>query len=324
MRTEVGTNIEKAKHLLDNALIVAIPTETVYGLAANGRNCEAIAKIYTAKKRPLSNPLILHYKDAQSAFDDVLNVPENAKILATKFWPGPLTMLLEKKAIVPDEVTAGKPRVAIRVPAHETCHGLLKLLSYPIAAPSANLYGRISPTSADHVKEQLNNRISYILDGGNCSKGIESTIIGFEKDKILVYRLGSTTLEEITKATRTSVEMVKGSSQLEKTPETSGMVKHHYAPNTPMFSLDDLNKLDDLSNCGFIGFDSINSNFNTAHQFILSNNGDLDTAASELYRSFHVMDARKFERLYIEWLPEKGIGRAINDRIKRAIQKTKT
>ena len=118
--------------------------------------------------------------------------------------------------------------------------------------------------------------------------------------------------------------MVKESSHLEKTPETSGMVKHHYAPNTPMFSLDDLNKLDDLSNCGFIGFDSINSNFNTAHQFILSNNGDLDIAASELYRSFHVMDAREFERLFIEWLPEKGIGRAINDRIKRAIQKTKT
>lgn len=323
MNTEVGKDLEKVKVLLDNGSTVAIPTETVYGLAANGRNPEAISKIYLAKQRPLSNPLILHYKDAKAAFNDVLNVPKNAKILAEKFWPGPLTMLLEKKSLVPDAVTAGKPRVAVRVPAHKTCQQLLQKLSYPVAAPSANIYGRISPTCVDHVKDQLNTRIPYILDGGPCSKGIESTIIGFDQEKIMIYRLGSVTIEDILSSTNAEVFYVESDAQIEKAPITSGMVKHHYAPNTPMFSSEDLNTSLDLSNCGYIGFDLLHPDFPTSNQFLLDETGLIDAAASQLYRAFHIMDAKRFKHLYITWLPDKGIGRSINDRIKRAIQKNK-
>jgi len=323
MNTEVGKDLEKVKRLLDDASTVAIPTETVYGLAANGRDPEAISKIYLAKQRPLSNPLILHYKDAKSAFDDVLNVPKNANILAEKFWPGPLTMLLEKKSLVPDAVTAGKSRVAIRVPAHETCQLLLQKLSYPVAAPSANIYGRISPTCAEHVRNQLNTRIPYILDGGPCLKGIESTIIGFEQGKIMIYRLGSVTIEDLKSCTNAEVFYIESNAQKDEAPITSGMVKHHYAPNTPMFSSEDLDRSIDLSNCGYIGFDKPHPDFPTSNQFLLNDTGLMDVAASQLYRAFHIMDAKNFKRLYITWLPEKGIGRSINDRIKRAIQKNK-
>jgi len=319
-RTEIGTSIKKAKRLLDRSEIISIPTETVYGLAANGNNSQAIAKIYAAKKRPLSNPLILHYKDASSAFEDVTIVPKDAETLAEKFWPGPLTMLLPKKQTIPDSVTAGKNRVALRVPQHKLCLALLETLAYPIAAPSANLYGRISPTSPAHVKEQLNTRIPYILDGGICEKGIESTIIGFENEAVIIYRLGSISIEEIEACIQKKVGL---KNKLESNQEvlTSGMVKHHYAPNTAMFSIAQKHEGNKIENCGFIGFDTLHPDFPNENQFLLSENGNIDAAAKELYRSFHIMDAKKFSSIYIEFMPEIGIGRAVNDRIKRAIQK---
>ena len=320
IQTEIGTDLKKAKLLLDASEIISIPTETVYGLAANGKNPIAIAKIYAAKKRPLSNPLILHYKDASSAFQDVTTIPKEAEILAEKFWPGPLTMLLPKSKNIPDAVTSGKSRVAIRVPRHELCLSLLNALDYPIAAPSANLYGRISPTSSAHVHEQLNERIPYILDGGICEKGIESTIRGFENNHVLIYRLGSISIEAIEACIRKKVH-INNKIEDKKAPQASGMVKHHYAPNTAMFSIVQKHKEKDLSNCGFIGFDTLHPDFPVENQFLLSKNGNIDTAAKELYRSFHVMDANKFKSIYIEFMPESGIGSAINDRIKRAIQK---
>ena len=197
IQTEVGKDILKAKLHLADSEVVAIPTETVYGLAANGLNSVAIAKIFTAKKRPLSNPLILHYKDTPSAFNDVIKIPDAARLLAQEFWPGPLTMLLPKKSHIPDSVTAGKHRVAIRVPNHPVTRALLESLDFPLAAPSANLYGCISPTTANHVLGQLNNRIPYILDGGKCNKGIESTIVGFDDGEVVVYRLGGIDIEAL-------------------------------------------------------------------------------------------------------------------------------
>ena len=320
IQTEIGTDLKKAKLLLDATEIISIPTETVYGLAANGKNPLAIAKIYVAKKRPLSNPLILHYKDAYSAFQDVTKIPKEAELLAEKFWPGPLTILLPKKKSIPDAVTSGSPRVAIRVPSHELCLSLLNTLDYPIAAPSANLYGRISPTSPAHVHEQLNSRIPYILDGGTCEKGIESTIIGFEDDNVCIYRLGSTSVEAIEACIQKKVQ-INNKTEGKQKPQASGMVKHHYAPNTAMFSIAEKHKEKDFSNCGFIGFDTLDPDFPGENQFLLSENGNLDAAAKELYRSFHIMDVKKFKSIYIEFMPESGIGSAINDRIKRAIQK---
>lgn len=320
IQTEIGTDIKKAKLLLDASEIISIPTETVYGLAANGKDPMAIAKIYTAKKRPISNPLILHYKDASSAFQDVTTIPNNAEVLAGKFWPGPMTMLLPKKNNIPDAVTSGKSDVAIRVPQHELCLSLLNTLDYPLAAPSANLYGRISPTSPIHVHEQLNSRVPYILDGGICEKGIESTIIGFENDNVIIYRLGSISIEAIETCIQKKVH-VRNKIEDKQAPRASGMVKHHYAPNTAMFSVAKKHEEKNLSNCGFIGFDSLHPDFPNENQFLLSENGNIDAAAKELYRSFHVMDAKRFKSIYIEFMPENGIGKAINDRIHRAIQK---
>tara|TARA_B100000674_G_scaffold135947_2_gene105622 strand:- start:53 stop:1027 length:975 start_codon:yes stop_codon:yes gene_type:complete len=318
--TEIGTSIKKAKLLLDRSEIVSIPTETVYGLAANGNNKQAIAKIYAAKKRPLSNPLILHYKDASSAFKDVTIVPKDAETLAENFWPGPLTMLLPKKQTIPDSVTAGKKRVAIRVPQHKLCQALLETLAYPLAAPSANLYGRISPTSPAHVKEQLNKRIPYILDGGICEKGIESTIIGFENDTPIIYRLGSISIEEIEACIQKNIRL-KNKPENNQEVLASGMVKHHYAPNTIMLSIAEKHEGKNLENCGFIGFDTLHPDFPNENQFLLDENGNLDAAAKELYRAFHIMDTKKFSSIYIQFLPDIGIGKAVNDRIKRAIQK---
>jgi L-threonylcarbamoyladenylate synthase len=320
IQTEIGTDLKKAKLLLDASEIISIPTETVYGLAGNGKDPLAIQKIYAAKRRPLSNPLILHYKNVSSAFSDITSIPKDAETLAKKFWPGPLTMLLPKNNNIPDAVTAGKHRVAIRVPQHELCLALLNTLDYPIAAPSANLYGRISPTSPSHVHEQLNSRIPYILDGGICQKGLESTIIGFEKDTVVIYRLGSISIEAIEACLQKKVQLI---NKIDTNQEliTSGMVKHHYAPNTPMYALADKHKEKNLSNCGFIGFDTFDSDFPSENQFLLSKMGDLETAAKELYRSFHVMDGKRFKSIYIEFLPERGIGRAVNDRINRAIKK---
>ena len=320
IRTEIGLDLNKAKRLLDSSDIISIPTETVYGLAANGKDPLAISKIYIAKKRPLSNPLILHYKDATSAFSDITMISKDVELLAEKFWPGPLTMLLPKKNTICDAVTSGKPLVAVRVPNHQLCTALLHKLDYPLAAPSANLYGRISPTSPAHVHEQLNSRIPYILDGGICEKGLESTIIGFENDTAAIYRLGSISIEDIETCIGKKVRL-KNKIDSNQEPLTSGLVKHHYAPNTAMFLKVEKAKESNLFNCGYIGFDTLDPDFPIENQFLLSAQGNIEFAAKELYRSFHVMDAKKFKAIYIDFMPENGIGRAINDRINRAIQK---
>jgi len=179
--TLIGTEFKKAIELLKNGELVAIPTETVYGLAANGTNERAIIKIYEAKGRPKTNPLILHFPNSEAILPYVLDFPEELKKLADVFWPGPLTLLLKKSELVPDIITAGQDRVAVRVPAHSVTLELLNNLSFPLAAPSANSYGKISPTKTEHVFNQLNGKIPYILEGGQCNKGLESTIVGMEK-----------------------------------------------------------------------------------------------------------------------------------------------
>lgn len=322
IQTEVGKDILKAKLHLADSEVVAIPTETVYGLAANGLNTVAIAKIFTAKKRPLSNPLILHYKDTPSAFNDVIKIPDAARLLAQEFWPGPLTMLLPKKSHIPDSVTAGKHRVAIRVPNHPVTRALLESLDFPLAAPSANLYGCISPTTANHVLDQLNNRIPYILDGGKCNKGIESTIVGFDDGEVVVYRLGGIDIEALENCINKKI-LVSNKNNDNNEPLASGMVKHHYAPTTPLYSILEKDNKINLKNCGFIGLKNLDKDIPTENQYLLSSNGDLKEAAQQLYASFHIMDAKNYEAIFIELVPELELGRSINDRIRRALQKRK-
>lgn len=194
----IGESIDIAATLLKKGEAIGIPTETVYGLGANALNTAAIAKIFQIKQRPTFDPLIIHLSSFDKVYDYVEEVPEVLKRLADKFTPGPLTILLRKKQIIPDMITSGSPFVAVRIPAHPVTQALLQKVDFPVAAPSANPFGYISPTTAQHVADQLGNKVYYILDGGPCDIGVESTIVGMNDDGHLeVYRKGGLTLESI-------------------------------------------------------------------------------------------------------------------------------
>ena len=251
MKTEIGTDLKKAIELLQAGELVTIPTETVYGLAANGTNELAVHKIFEVKGRPKTNPLILHFPNSDAILPYVQDFPEELQKLAKSFWPGPLTLLLKKSELVSNLITAGHDRVAVRVPVHPVTLELLEQLPFPLAAPSANSYGKISPTKAEHVFNQLNGKIPYILDGGPCIKGLESTIIGLENNVMIIYRLGSISIEQI--------EQIIGYKPIirlssEEAPLTSGMVKYHYAPSTPLYFIESINEIDTSVSSGFIFF----------------------------------------------------------------------
>lgn len=316
MKTEIGTDLKKAIELLQLGELVAIPTETVYGLAANGTNELAVQKIFEAKGRPKTNPLILHFPNSQAILPYVHHFPDAFQKLAKSFWPGPLTILLNKSELVPNLITAGHNRVAVRVPSHPLTLELLRNLPFPLAAPSANTYGKISPTKAEHVYNQLNGKIKYILDGGFCNKGLESTIVGVENEKLAIYRLGSISIEQIEEVIGYKPYIHLSSDEA---PLTSGMVKHHYAPSTPLYFIDSLEEIDKSDSSGFIFF---NLDFiGVANKIILSELGNLDEAAKNLYHAMHLMDSKEFKQIYIQRFPESNLGRTINDRLKRATAK---
>ena len=187
--TEIGIDLARAKQLLEEGELVAIPTETVYGLAGNGLNSKAIAKIYAVKNRPQFNPLILHVANLSQLEEWVESIPDACGLLMKAFSPGPITYLLPKSSTVPDLVTAGSNKVAIRIPSHPLTLQLLNSLNFPIAAPSANPSGYVSPVTSKHVIDGLNGLIPYIIDGGSSTIGLESTIVGFELNKVIVHRL---------------------------------------------------------------------------------------------------------------------------------------
>src|SRR5271163_382355 len=190
-------SISRAVELLRAGEVIGLPTETVYGLAGDGLNPAALARIFETKHRPLFDPLILHFADAESAFAVAEDVPEIARRLAEKFWPGPLTLVLRKKEIVPDLATSGLPNVALRVPAHPVAQALLRAFGGPLAAPSANRFGRISPTDAQAVRAELGDAVPLILDGGPCAVGVESTVLLLSKVQPVLLRAGGISLEEI-------------------------------------------------------------------------------------------------------------------------------
>jgi len=320
VKTKTGTNINEAISLLERGEIVAIPTETVYGLAGNGTDEKAIQKIYKAKKRPLSNPLILHFSNLENLSNYVKKLPEHAKILAEQFWPGPLTLLLDKSDAIPDLVNSGNRRVAVRIPKHEMTLKLLSKIDFPLAAPSANLYGRISPTKVEHVLNQLNQIIPYVLNGGDCNNGIESTIVGFDENSPMIYRLGAITVEQIESCLGQKVNIHNHIIQ-NSGPDASGMVKFHYAPRTPMYNIEQISTKEDTSNFGYIGFDTLNFLIPAENQFLLSEDGDLRIASKNLYHAMHHMDQKHFEKIFICDFPNEELGRSMNDRIKKAIAK---
>jgi L-threonylcarbamoyladenylate synthase len=316
MQAESGTDLLLAAALLREGKLVAIPTETVYGLAANALDDRAVLGIYEVKNRPTFNPLIVHTHSLAGAEALVQEFPPVARALAQRFWPGPLTLVLKKQVRVPDLVTAGLDTVAVRVPRHPLTLRLLERLPFPLAAPSANPFGYISPTLPLHVHEQLGDRIAYILDGGACDVGLESTIVGFEQGKPVVYRLGGLGLEDIEEvAGAISVQTVK-----ESQPVAPGMLLSHYAPRTPLIlgSIPELLEQFGAEESAVLSFSTSYTGIAPGRMVVLSKKGDLREAASRLFSGLRQLDRLNLRRILAECVPDTGLGKAINDRLRRA------
>lgn len=313
--TIIGSDIQTAIAFLEKGELVAVPTETVYGLAGNGLNEKAIGKIYEAKNRPQFNPLILHVANIGQVEKLVYAMPDAARKLMIQFSPGPITFLMPKKEIVPDLVTAGSELVAIRIPDHPLTRSLLESIDFPLAAPSANPSGYVSPVSAQHVMEGLKSKIPYILDGGTCRVGLESTIVGFEKNKVIIHRLGAIGAEQIEETTGCIVELQLSHSS----PKSPGQLKSHYATNKPLFrgEITLLAQIHEGKKLGIISFSEEYAITNSVNR-VLSKEGNLEHAASMLFRVMREFDQSDVEVILSEIFPNVGIGRAINDRLERA------
>ena len=316
----ISNNIQEAVDILNSNNLVAIPTETVYGLAGNIYSEEAISKIFEMKNRPLFNPLIVHIHSIEQLHQLANYIPDKALLLADHFWPGALTLILKKNPRVPDLITAGKDSVAVRMPNHPVILALLKKLNFPLAAPSANPFGCISPTKATHVEEYFGNKLQMVLDGGDCENGIESTIIGFENDEPILYRLGAISVEDV----EAMIGSVKIKNKEDATPDAPGMLSKHYAPVTTTYLETDIEKRIKSfpdKKIGLLLFSKKIHAPQIIHQEILSETGDLKEAAANLYTALHVLDKLNLDVIIAERLPDTGLGKSINDRLERAAKK---
>ena len=319
----ISTNIDDAVNYLTQNQIIGLPTETVYGLAGNAFSEEAIHSIFSTKKRPSFNPLIVHIKSLNDLSLVATEIPDVAWDLAKTFWPGSLTLILPKQPHISDTITAGRSTVAVRVPKHKMALELLAKLDFPLVAPSANPFGSISPTKAIHVEKYFGDQIPLVLDGGSCESGVESTIIGFEKDNVHLYRYGAIPLEAIEKITGKVTVFNKSESN----PKTPGMLLKHYAPQTDFILSRTL--LDDIEwyagkKIGVLLFHQVVNNLPLDQQIVLASNRDFETAAARLYDAMHELDSKNFDIIIAERFPDYGLGFTINDRLERATHKTTT
>jgi L-threonylcarbamoyladenylate synthase len=306
--------ILRAVELLREGQVIGLPTETVYGLAADGLNPTALARIFEVKQRPLFDPLILHLADAEAAFDLAQHVPEAARRLAERFWPGPLTLVLPKKDIVPDLATSGLPNVALRVPAHSVAQALLRAFGGPLAAPSANRFGRISPTDAHAVFLELGEAVPLILDGGPCKVGLESTVIDLSGEKPILLRAGGIPLEEI----EAILGPLRRATPVDERPLGPGQLKHHYAPRKPLRLVRDSAEIPLKPDIGWLTFGSHSAIFPGVVEN-LSPSGELREAATNLFRALRTLDDHpRVTTLYATPLPSHGLGLAMNERLERA------
>ncbi len=322
MQAKVGNDIGTAAQLLDLGEVVAIPTETVYGLAANALLPEAVEKIFAIKNRPFSNPLILHFADVQAMLPYIHKSPIELDSLIQRFWPGPLTILFEKSSLVPEITNAGLPRVAVRVPDHQLTLELLKSLDYPLAAPSANPSGYISPTSAHHVLSQLGDKINYILDGGSCRAGLESTIVGLENNRLIVYRLGSVSVEDLSHHFNGIVEIQN--TALNNKPLSPGMLPYHYAPRTPLklaATMEEHLSTVNPTHIGVITYSWQTDEIPEEHVVVFDIQEDMLYAAHLIYEILFMMDQFDLDLILVQAFPEKDLGRTINDRLRRASER---
>ena len=331
MTSSVGTDIEQAARLLRAGGLVAFPTETVYGLGADALSPAAVARIFEAKDRPRFDPLIVHVADVAQLDALASTVPPVGRVLIERFWPGPLTLVLLKTAAVPDLVTSGLPTVAVRCPRHPVALDLLRRAGVPVAAPSANRFGRISPTTAAHVAEQLGDRIDYILDGGPCDVGVESTVLDVTQSPPLLLRPGGLPLEEI-EAVIGPVRMREAAGHADERGEAAqaspGLLRQHYAPRTPLAISTDRSADAHLgaaeppsrresARIGLLALTPEDAAGFAAVE-ILSPAGDLREAAAGFFAALSRLDHQQLDLIVARPFPEQGLGRALNDRLRRA------
>jgi L-threonylcarbamoyladenylate synthase len=311
--------IHRAAEIIKKGGLVAFPTETVYGLGADAFNPLAVARIFEVKKRPYFDPLIVHVSDPADLEMLVRKIPSNAKKLIERFWPGPLTVVLLSKEEVPDIVNAGLPTVAIRMPNHPMALSLIEQADCPIAAPSANPFGYLSPTTAEHVRNQLGDEIDFILDGGPCEVGVESTIISFSGKKPRLLRPGGVPLEEI----ESIIGTVEVNPIEEGRPAAPGMLPRHYAPRTPIILDWDEKNFDSNKGkkVGLLAFREPKRSLKFLHVEILSKKGDFREAAANLFAAIRRLDNLNLDLILADAIPEIGLGRAIMDRLRRASRK---
>jgi L-threonylcarbamoyladenylate synthase len=311
----------RAVALLRQGRLVAFPTETVYGLGANALDAAAVTRIFAAKGRPSSNPLIVHVRDLEQARELTAAWPAEAERLARRFWPGPLSLVLPRRAVVPDVVTAGLDTVAIRVPAHPVAQCLLQACRLPIAAPSANPSMGLSPTRAWHVVESLDDRVDLVLDGGACSGGLESTVLDLTSSPARILRPGLATRAMLEAEIGPIAEDPPRSSSLNEPCRSPGMQARHYAPRTPLEVIEDNAepRLAELLSAGFrVGLLAVREP--TAHPQLDSiKMPTIESAyAADLYAALHDLDARRLDRIVVELPMQSSTWHAIRDRLRRA------
>ena len=316
MMQEKNNELNRAVQLLQAGKLVAIPTETVYGLAANAFDDKAVQSIFLTKGRPSNNPLIVHIKSVEDLLNIAKDVPNLAWKLAHHFWPGPLTLILNKRPEISNFVTGGNDTVAVRVPNHTMTLNLLKRLDFPLVAPSANRSNHISPTQPDHVMNSLGEHCPFILDGGVCQKGLESTIVGFEDDEVVLLRHGAIAQEQLEDFLGKTVKCKIQYTQQVLSPGSS---KKHYSPKTPLIALNNIEDKE-VRFSGKIGFLMLKKNEFHSEDLVLelSSTGSLEEAAANLYKTLHEMDQMNLDLIVAVLVPNSGLGVSINDRLIRA------
>ena len=317
MKTQVSTDRNSAVELLRQGEAVALPTETVYGLAADALNPIAVAKIFEAKGRPRFDPLIIHLPDPgwlEKVADPLKQDRQLVSSLAEKFWPGPFTMVLPKRDIIPEIVTAGLETVAVRISAHPIFSEIVSAFGKPLSAPSANRFGRISPTTAKHVLDELNGHIPLIIDAGPTTHGIESTIVAVHDGKIDILRRGPITSEQLSKFGEVGIATV-----LEKI-SVPGQLSSHYAPKTPLRIVDNLKSFTPMTNerWALLAWTPIKNDERFVAIRNLSRQQHLREAAANLFRYLRELDALDVDLIVAERVPGEGLGAAILDRLQRA------
>ncbi len=318
MNCDITTDIARAADALAGGQLVAFATETVYGLGADVFNESALARVFAVKNRPHFDPLIVHIAHVDWVDRLAVDLPPHAQKLADEFWPGPLTLVVAKLPQVPDLATSGLPTVAIRQPAHSVARELILQANCPVAAPSANKFGRLSPTSAEHVAEQLGDQIDLILDGGPCAVGIESTVIDATGDTPTLLRPGGIPLEAIEQICG-RVELMSPNAAESAEPQTSpGMLKRHYSPSTPLRIVESLEDVSFDRRTGFLGFAPQPNLPDFEVIEILSQTADLQEAAANFFAAMRRLDAAGLDLIVACRFPNHGLGRALNDRLDRA------